>query len=163
MRCQFNLNLICSFAALAVVAACAPAGYYDSTGVYHSYGASDAYRTNTPRDNSAVPGTVQAAPYQSTPGGYQPAPAGYSNEGYNSYPNQAPANTVTYDRPGFYDYNGYYISADSSPSVPTNFLPPDGMCRIWFSDRSLSDEPPVESCNGIQRRVPAGAYVIFGG
>jgi len=109
------------------------------------------------------------------------APAGYydSNGEYRSYgksdsfrhdkpiagtpTTQADPEDVTYSRAGYYDRNGYYIAADSGPHVPDSFLPPRGMCRVWFTDRPIESQPPVESCNGIRSRVPAGAYVIYGG
>ncbi len=109
------------------------------------------------------------------------APSGYydSNGEYRSYgksdsfrhgnamagtpnTNVYPAE-VTYSRAGYYDRNGYYIATDSGPRVPQSFFPPRGMCRVWFADRVANDQPRVESCSGIQNRVPVGAYVIYGG
>lgn len=132
-----------SLSLLMCSAACAPAGYYDANGDYRSYGKSDSYRTSTVRDDGA-PGnpdnhTAYAVPAQST-------------------------TTVIYDRPGYYDSNGYYVSADNFPTaVPKSMLPPRGMCRVWFADRPARYQPEVESCSGIQSRVPEGAYVIYGG
>jgi hypothetical protein len=69
-----------------------------------------------------------------------------------------------YDRRGYYDYNGYYVSNDDRyMDVPAGMFPPRGMCRVWFTDRVPSDQPAIESCDGIHARVPAGAYVIYGG
>lgn len=130
------------------VAACAPAGYYDSTGAYHSYGASDSYRTTTPRGNEPAPGGNGDRYYRSDDRDYRTAPV---------------TTAVIYDRPGYYDYNGYYIASESGPEIPGRYFPPRGMCRVWFTDRPVSEEPPVESCQGIQSRVPAGAYVVYGG
>lgn len=70
---------------------------------------------------------------------------------------------IRYERPGYYDYYGNYITVESRVGAPRNMLPPRGMCRVWFPDRVAEDQPRVESCNGIQYRVPAGAYVIYGG
>jgi hypothetical protein len=70
--------------------------------------------------------------------------------------------TYSYDRPGYYDYKGYYVSA-SNPNVPLDMFPPRGMCRVWFPDRDVDDQPAVESCNNIKTRVPVGSYVIYGG
>lgn len=72
---------------------------------------------------------------------------------------EAPA----YTRAGYYDYRGYYIPREGAFSVPANMFPPRGMCRVWFPDRSPAYQPAVESCDGISYRVPAGAYVIYGG
>ena len=70
-----------------------------------------------------------------------------------------------YSRRGYYDYNGNYIDSDEeSVSVPRSMFPARGMCRIWLTDgRDDVNQPPVESCNRIRTRVPAGAYVIYGG
>lgn len=68
-----------------------------------------------------------------------------------------------YDRAGYYDYNGNYIEDYSSFGVPQNMFPPRGQCRVWFPDREFEDQPAIESCNRIRERVPAGAYVIYGG
>ncbi len=124
---------------LSIVAACAPSGYYDSNGQYRSYGASDTYRNNHPMAGTA-------------------AESEYDEEHY-----PATNTTVIYTRPGYYDRNGYYIARDSGPHLSNDLLPPHGMCRVWCTDRPTSEEPPVESCVGIQNRVPVGAYVIYGG
>jgi len=68
-----------------------------------------------------------------------------------------------YTHRGYYDYNGYYMAKDSGLSVPTDMFPPRGMCRVWFTDRPIEEQPPVESCVGIRSRLPVGAYVIYGG
>ncbi len=87
---------------------------------------------------------------------------------YNHSPDPAAvdayhADTYRYDRRGYYDYNGRYVTAETSLNVPPEMFPPAGMCRVWFIDRELSNQPPVESCDGVRTRVPAGAYVIYGG
>lgn len=69
----------------------------------------------------------------------------------------------SYDRAGYYDSNGYIIEEDDSLNIPGGMLPPRGMCRVWFADRSLKNQPRIESCGGIKQRVPTGAYVIYGG
>lgn len=68
-----------------------------------------------------------------------------------------------YSRRGYYDREGYYVERDGSMNVPDDMFPPRGMCRVWFTNRSVSDQPGVESCDDIMSRVPAGAYVIYGG
>ena len=91
----------------------------------------------------------------------------YTTENRSAY-NHGPLNEAsmpyTYDRRGYYEYDGRYIEqAEYTPNVPKNMFPPRGMCRVWFTDRPLRNQPPVESCNTIRTRVPAGAYVIYGG
>lgn len=75
-----------------------------------------------------------------------------------------PYDEIRYSRAGYYDYNGYYLDRRyDNLRVPDDMLPPRGMCRVWFVERSLEDQPSIESCDMIKARVPAGAYVIFGG
>jgi hypothetical protein len=71
--------------------------------------------------------------------------------------------TYNYDQPGYYNSDGSYIGKDSSFAVPHRMFPPSGMCRVWFTDRTADNQPAIESCDGIRSRVPAGAYVIYGG
>ncbi len=79
------------------------------------------------------------------------------SQGYNH------SRDFSYDRAGYYDYNGYYITENSSLNVPEGMSPPRGKCRVWFPERTPENQPKVESCNSIKDRVPAGAYVIYGG
>jgi hypothetical protein len=123
------MNTQCKIACLSllsVMAACAPAGYYDSNGDYRSYGQSDSFR-----HEHALAGTPDA-------------------------------NTYSEDRSGYYDRDGNYVTEDSGVHIPRDYLPPRGMCRVWFAGRTLENQPAVESCNGIKNRVPEGAYVIYG-
>ena len=71
--------------------------------------------------------------------------------------------TYTYDRPGYYDYNGYYVTEVSGLTAPDDMLPPRGLCRVWFPNRTVENQPRVEPCDNITARGPAGAYVIYGG
>jgi len=108
-------------------------GYYDANGNYIPYN-----RYNR-----------EAHDHAPLPGGPHPD---YSDHGY-----------YTYDRAGYYDYNGYYISMDNGPSIPEDMFPPRSMCRVWFPERPVARQPAIEDCAGIKSRVPAGAYVIYGG
>ncbi len=92
----------------------------------------------------------------------------YAHPDHDSYQNSWDyddhyAAHVHYDRRGYYDRNGDYVVGYSDHNVPENMFPPRGMCRVWFTERSPSDQPAIESCDGIKSRVPAGAYVIYGG
>lgn len=133
---------------VSVLAACEPAGRYDANGNYHAYNSNDAQSYN---DAYATTRPVGGVP---TTGHYpdESSPVAYGAPVY-----------VTYTRPGYYDYNGYYIATNNGPRVAKQFFPPRGMCRVWFTDRPATEQPGIESCDGIQRRVPAGAYVIYGG
>lgn len=124
---------------MPVLAACeAPdGGYYDKNGNWIATGS---------------PYAVSKQSHAPLPGGPRD---GYYDED-NSY--------YKYDRRGYYDsYGTYVVAVPVMTSVPDSMFPPRGMCRVWFPDRMLTDQPRVESCNGIHSRVPAGAYVIFGG
>ena len=131
------LPLITSLPLLALLAACgAQEGYYDANGnwVAPANATTDAQRRHSP----------------------DPGRPGYYNDNYQP-------RVVKYDRPGYYDYNGYYVTVDDSVAVPQNMLPPRGMCRVWLPNRLPERQPRIESCDGIQGRVPQGAYVIYGG
>lgn len=131
-----TLSLGMAIATCLSLAACGTpdGGYYDANGNY--------IPTDTPHN-------MQQDQHSPLPGGPR------------TYYGQAPY--YKYDRAGYYDRNGYYIERNSGFEVPDNMFPPRGMCRVWFVERALVDQPAVESCNGIRSRVPAGAYVIYGG
>lgn len=141
--------LACLFVA-AVLSACGPTGYYDSRGNFHPDYVADYERPygyydgdeNYVIDHSAVRGDSVKV-------------AGYDRR---MDPDRAP-----YRRVGFYDRNGYFITPESGPRIPRSYMPPRGMCRVWFIDRPAPEQPPVESCIGIHHRVPDGAYVVYGG
>jgi hypothetical protein len=127
-------------------------GYYDKNGNYipPANTTHDAQRNRPP-----APGGVTNNDHHA-----RPAPA-YVAE--NPRVTRTTTTTYTYDRAGYYDYNGYYIAEGSGLTVPKEMFPPNGMCRVWFTDRLPENQPNIESCNGINYRVPAGAYVIYGG
>jgi len=97
---------------------------------------------------------------------HAPLPGGTYDERYTGDPavsRTTVTTTTRYDRPGYYDEYGYYRTMEGGWKVPADMFPPRGMCRVWFRDRPLADQPPVESCSGINDYVPSGAYVIYGG
>jgi len=128
------ISLAC-ISLLSLLSACATpdAGYYDANGNWIANNPNNANHSHAP-----------------LPGGTHD----YRDDNSSAY---------TYDRRGYYDYNGYYIDQNGGLSVPQDMFPPRGMCRVWFTQRDLVNQPPVESCNDIRSRVPAGAYVIYGG
>lgn len=129
------LPMITCFSALTLLAACGEQeGYYDSNG---NYVAPSNVTTQAQRNHAPSPG--------------------HSGDGYGHEHHDR------YDRAGYYDYNGYYIAKDGGLNVPEDMSPPRGMCRVWFVDRVPANQPAVESCDSIKSRVPAGAYVIYGG
>jgi len=120
---------------VSLLAACAPAGgHYDADGKYVSDYNNGSY------PNTAV---THDRHYNRT-----------ARVDYDNY---------QYIRRGYYDYNGYYAAADAGPDMPQGMFPPRGMCRVWFTERAPSQQPPVESCNGIRSRAPNGSYVVYGG
>ncbi len=135
---QFTLRLFACVSLVSLLSACGvPSdGYYDANGNFVS--------NITPHEMAS---THPALP--NARGNYPADSRYYSNN--------------SYDRAGYYDRNGYYIERNNGFAVPDNMFPPRGMCRVWFTDRNPSQQPAVESCDGIKSRVPAGAYVIFGG
>ena len=151
---RIAIKLAC-LSLVTALAACGPDGYYDSRGHYHTGSATDSSQydgvhmdryghseENYYVDNSAVKG---------------------DSAGVIGYDRAKDPDVVTYKRSGYYDRNGYYIATDSGPNVPRAYFPPRGMCRVWFMDRMAVDQPPIESCRGIQSRVPDNAYVVYGG
>lgn len=140
------MRTLTSFACISLVAllsACGTPddGYYDANGNWIATGTPHNIAHNT----------------------HPPLPGGTRDTRYDraSYDNHHPA--YMYDRRGYYDYNGDYVTDDSGLNVPQDMFPPRGMCRVWFTNRAPDDQPSVESCNNIKSRVPAGAYVIYGG
>ncbi len=46
--------------------------------------------------------------------------------------------------------------------VPRQYLPPPGLCRLWFDGRVASAQPAPAQCAVLRRNVPAGARLIVG-
>ena len=134
-----NLKSLTCISLIALLAACGTPsdGYYDANGNYVPYNLN--HKEN--HDHAPLPG-----------GTASDQPTSYTTT----------TTTYSYDRPGYYDRNGYY-STMRGVRAPSDMLPPSGMCRIWFANRQPGNQPDIESCDGIQSRVPAGAYVIYGG
>ncbi|MFZ4125144.1 MAG: hypothetical protein ACOYJ2_03620 [Rickettsiales bacterium] len=142
-KIHFSTTSKLAFVACAsLLTACGPSsGYYDTKG---NYVASNAAYSTQPEYAYSRP-----------------------NKEHDSYTirteNDYPPHQTTYQRSGAYDHNGDYIVSDNPINVPQSMFPERGMCRVWFTNRVPSDQPPIESCDAIQTRVPAGAYVIYGG
>jgi hypothetical protein len=143
----FALSLLCSLAACGP----SPDGYYDEAGNFHSYTTNHSPRAPLPAGHDIVTGSNGDNYHYYD---HDPYPVGNRSS-------TTVTRTYVYERPGYYDYNGYYVGRWAG--VPRSYMPPRGMCRVWFTDRDYADEPAVESCDGIQYRVPAGAYVVYGG
>lgn len=133
---------------LALLAACSPPadGYYDAQGNYISY---DRNKSRTAYHPPEYPDETRTS--------------GIPADRQVIVPVVGTTPTYVYTQRGYYDYSGNYITGASGLAVPQSMFPPAGLCRIWLIDRALAAQPPIESCVGIQTRVPAGAYVIYGG
>ena len=127
-----------SLASLLTACDAPSGGYYDANGNFVD--------TNTP--------------YGISKSNHAPLPGG-PRDGY--YSERTDHRTYQYDRAGYYDSHGNYRPTYSELNVPEDMFPPRGLCRVWFAGRAIVDQPSVESCDGIRQRVPAGAYVIYGG
>lgn len=140
MSTSLALRTLAALACASLLSACnnPNGGYYDANGNFIA--------TDTP--------------YNMSEGKHPPLPGGTDDDRYYHHRRTT---TVYYDRPGYYDYRGYYFDRSNDFGVPESMLPPRGMCRVWFADRPPEGQPGIESCNGIHARVPAGAYVIYGG
>lgn len=44
--------------------------------------------------------------------------------------------------------------------IPRGHRPPPGLCRIWFPGRPPGKQPPAGDCRKLERRLPAGAWLI---
>ena len=51
---------------------------------------------------------------------------------------------------------------EEQPQVPSRYLPPAGMCRIWLEDVPASRQPAPTDCITALRNKPANGRVIFG-
>ena len=132
------LSIIAASSLLISLSACgAPDEYYDSNGNWVGPA------------NSTTQAQRRHAPNPGKPGYY-------GDDHYRP-------RTVTYDRAGYYDYNGNYVTMDDTMRMGDDQLPPRGMCRIWLPNRTPQQQPAIEECDGIQNRVPVGAYVVYGG
>lgn len=143
---------------LVALAACgAPTGYYDAQGNYVSYvreGSAFDKKPEYPNQTRYKPGYKHPNDVV-----YRPVTDPYAGNA-SMHTSEA---TFPYTQRGYYDSNSYFITNTNNLNVPAEMWPPAGMCRVWFGGRAYIDQPPVETCNGIQSRVPAGAYIIFGG
>ncbi len=139
-------SLVC-LSLVSLLSACATpdAGYYDANGNWIANNPNNANHSHAP------------------------LPGGTRNSQNSDYYNDHPVSTTTtvttynYDHRGYYDDNGYYLASEEGPNVPQDMFPLRGMCRVWFEDRTVDNQPAIESCKGIKSQVPAGAYAIYGG
>jgi hypothetical protein len=148
-----NFILLASLCSMTLLSACGgqQQGYYDDNG---NWVAAQETMIHNKRHRAPNPGMSSYVPPRQT-------------HIHNDVEDGVVTRTTTvttyqYDRAGYYDANGYYVTMDNA-MAPTHMLPPRGMCRIWIPERTLDAQPPVETCAGIGSRVPAGSYVIFGG
>lgn len=134
-------RMMTAFACVSLVslmAACGPDnGYYDSDGRYVQSTASHGDYPNLGGRNPD----------------YDYYARGDKDDRYAEYP---------YERRGYYDRSDRYITLDNGLRIPEQMFPSRGMCRVWFADRSLADQPDIQECRRIKKRVPRGGYLIYG-
>lgn len=46
--------------------------------------------------------------------------------------------------------------------IPPGHYPPRGQCRIWVPNRPPGLQSPPGNCSDLERRVPPGAYLVYG-
>lgn len=46
--------------------------------------------------------------------------------------------------------------------IPPGHFPPPGECRVWDPDLPPGQQGPPGSCDELERRVPAGHYLVYG-
>ncbi len=46
--------------------------------------------------------------------------------------------------------------------VPPGHYPPPGQCRVWDPELPPGQQSPPGPCDDLERRVPAGSYLIYG-
>jgi hypothetical protein len=68
--------------------------------------------------------------------------------------------TVPAERPA----GGITVRRSDAPSfrIPPGHYPPRGQCRIWVPNRPPGLQSPPGACSDLERRVPAGAYLVYG-
>lgn len=154
---KHSMKISVTAAAAMLLAACGESnGYYDTNGVYHTYQPAANESTPTskattsndprPRDKAVVQEREQHM-YKRVDGRVVKVNPPFS-----------------FVEPGYYGPNGYLLTeVPAGFVVPGHMLPPAGYCRIWFPARSAMEQPPVETCTGIKHRVPANAYIVYGG
>jgi hypothetical protein len=146
-------------AAIMALAACA-CGHYDKDGHYVTS------NTDGVKDYGAPPAAIVNAPVpepqtevqETVTRSYAPA-----TDTDTTTTRTTTITTYGYERAGLYDARGIYVAPGSGPAVPASMMPPEGLCRIWFANRPLQNQPGIESCQDIRTRVPLGSYVIYGG
>lgn len=162
-----KLTLLLTAGAIASLAACDPS-YYDENGNLVSGGNGQTATEKThPVDNrhrfdeSSYYDHNKDYPVATPQGAVTQTTTTYGAEGDMS---RTTTTTTYYDRAGYYDAMGNFVVAkQGAPRVPHSMWPKRGWCRIWYPGTAAIDQPPIEACDGINTRVPDGAYVIYGG
>jgi hypothetical protein len=49
-----------------------------------------------------------------------------------------------------------------APDVPSAYVPPPGMCRVWLRDVPPMQQPAPTDCRSAVRAKPVGATVVYG-
>ena len=162
---KLTSKLACLSLVAAMATACGASGHYDSRGNYHYDNVRDSsYDNSYDRTYDHGYNDTRTAPYKEGDNFYvdHAAVRGDSSK-VPGYDHNLDGDRAPYSRVGFYDRNGYYTTMANGPRIPRSYVPPRGACRIWLADRAPTEQPAVESCVGIQDRLPDGAWVVYGG
>ena len=52
--------------------------------------------------------------------------------------------------------------SSQAPVIPSAYVPPSGMCRVWLKDVPPVQQPAPTDCRSALRTKPVGASVIYG-
>lgn len=60
--------------------------------------------------------------------------------------------------------SGITVRPSDGPSfrIPPGHYPAAGQCRIWVPGRPPGQQAPAGACRDLERRVPPGAYLVYG-
>jgi hypothetical protein len=47
-------------------------------------------------------------------------------------------------------------------TIPPEYMPPPGKCRIWFPSRPPEDQPPPGECAVLERHLPLNTWLLHG-
>ncbi len=53
------------------------------------------------------------------------------------------------------------VPAPIELGIPQDELPSPGLCRVWISGRSASQQPLARGCEGIEWTAPLGARILY--
>ncbi|MGD8816265.1 MAG: hypothetical protein PVJ51_03710 [Acidobacteriota bacterium] len=55
------------------------------------------------------------------------------------------------------------LRRSGSIHIPPGYLPPRGLCRVWYPGTPPGHQPPPTDCDSAYWYAPAGSYIVYGG